>query len=409
MRVLLTSTPGAGHLGPLVPFARAIRRAGHEVLLAAPVSAQARVERAGLAYLSLRRPARSATSTRCGRRSPAPRRDEANEIVIGELFAGVRARAALPGIELAMDAWRPHVVLRESCEFAGAVAAEARGIPHARVGHRARDVRGLRACAPPRRRSTSCARGPGSSPTRRASGSPRRRSSRSRRRRSSRPACPAPARTLRFHDAAPRPHAMPDPGAPPLVYVSFGSVAPTHGLLPRPLPRGDRRARRTCRPASSSRSATPPTRPSSARCRPTCARSAGSRRPRSSARRPRWSATAASAPRSARCSPASRRSSCRCSPTSPTTPSASRRSAPASSPTPRRDDPRRGRARARRARVPRERGPRRARGVHAAADRRGRLVPRASSRTRPRNAGPGSQVRLAGGRRRAATNAATNV
>ena len=52
MRVLFTSTPGSGHLGPLFPFAHALRRAGHEVLVAAPVSAQARVERAGLAYLS---------------------------------------------------------------------------------------------------------------------------------------------------------------------------------------------------------------------------------------------------------------------------------------------------------------------------------------------------------------------
>jgi UDP:flavonoid glycosyltransferase YjiC (YdhE family) len=56
MRVLLTSTPGSGHLGPLLPFAHALRRVGHEVLLAAPVSAQGRVERAGLAYLSFADP-----------------------------------------------------------------------------------------------------------------------------------------------------------------------------------------------------------------------------------------------------------------------------------------------------------------------------------------------------------------
>ncbi len=43
MRVLFASTSGAGHLGPLIPFATAIRRAGHEILVAAPMSAHARV------------------------------------------------------------------------------------------------------------------------------------------------------------------------------------------------------------------------------------------------------------------------------------------------------------------------------------------------------------------------------
>ena len=40
------------------------------------------------------------------------------------------------------------------------------------------------------------------------------------------------SRTLRFHDAAPRPHSVRDPGEPPLVYVTFGTVAPTLGRFP---------------------------------------------------------------------------------------------------------------------------------------------------------------------------------
>ena len=56
MRVLFASTSGAGHFGPLVPFAHAIRRAGHDVLVAAPMSAQARVERAGLPFISFADP-----------------------------------------------------------------------------------------------------------------------------------------------------------------------------------------------------------------------------------------------------------------------------------------------------------------------------------------------------------------
>ena len=34
MRVLFTTTGSAGHLGPLVPFADAVRRAGGDVLIA---------------------------------------------------------------------------------------------------------------------------------------------------------------------------------------------------------------------------------------------------------------------------------------------------------------------------------------------------------------------------------------
>jgi UDP:flavonoid glycosyltransferase YjiC (YdhE family) len=230
MRVLLTSTPGAGHIGPLVPFAHAIRRAGHEVLVAAPVSAQERVERAGLAYLSFGDPLPRDLDPVWAKVAGATP-EEANEIVIGEIFAGVRARAALPGVELAIDAWRPHVVLRETYEFAGAVAAEARGLPHARVGiglALAEDL-ALRTGAPavdelrgwlglePDPAAERLAAAPWLTLTPPSLESPD---------------VPAPARTLRFHAAAPRPHAIADPDAPPLVYVSFGSVAPTMGYFP---------------------------------------------------------------------------------------------------------------------------------------------------------------------------------
>ena len=36
MRILMTSNTGAGHIGPLVPFAHAFLGAGHDVRLAAP-------------------------------------------------------------------------------------------------------------------------------------------------------------------------------------------------------------------------------------------------------------------------------------------------------------------------------------------------------------------------------------
>src|SRR5215211_5922239 len=103
MRILFTSTAGAGHLGPLLPFATALRSAGHEILVAAPISAQARVERAGLPFMSHADPPASELGPLWARVRAAGA-EQANELVVGEVFAGARARAvphARVGIGLA--------------------------------------------------------------------------------------------------------------------------------------------------------------------------------------------------------------------------------------------------------------------------------------------------------------------
>ena len=53
MRVLLASTRGAGHVGPLLPFARALMRSGADVALAVPRSAAALGEAASLEVLPI--------------------------------------------------------------------------------------------------------------------------------------------------------------------------------------------------------------------------------------------------------------------------------------------------------------------------------------------------------------------
>jgi UDP:flavonoid glycosyltransferase YjiC (YdhE family) len=230
MRVLLASTAGAGHLGPLVPFAHAIRRAGHELLVAAPISAQPRVERAGLPFISFAdAPERDVEPVWERVRAASP--DEANELVLGELFARVRARAALPGVELAIDAWRPDVVVRESCEFASAVAAEARGIPVARVGifQLALEALTLRVAAP----AVDALRGwAGLEPDpagERLAASPYLTLTPAS---FELPVAPEPRHTLRFHAGAPPLRAVRAAGEAPLVYLSLGSVAATIGFFP---------------------------------------------------------------------------------------------------------------------------------------------------------------------------------
>jgi UDP:flavonoid glycosyltransferase YjiC (YdhE family) len=231
MRVLLASTAGAGHFAPLVPFAHALRRAGHDILVAAPISAQPRVERAGLPSISFADPLeRDLAPVRERIRAATPH--EANEIVLGESFGRVRSRAALPGVELAIDAWRPDVVLRDSCEFASAVAAEARELPVARISPwlLAMEEFAVRRAAPAvdeLRRWTGLEPDPDGA---RLAASPYLTLTPPS---VEWPGAPEPEGTLRFHDAAPPLRAVRPAGTPPLVYLTFGSVAAGMGFFPR--------------------------------------------------------------------------------------------------------------------------------------------------------------------------------
>ncbi|GAB1508926.1 glycosyltransferase [Actinophytocola sp. KF-1] len=131
MRLLLATTANAGHFGPMVPFAEAWRAAGHEVLVAAPVSFAAAVERAGFRHWpcpDVDPDERAAFMARF-MAAPPEERNEVTMIVGGEMAA----RSILPGMLSAIDEWRPDVVLREIGELGSALAAELRGVPQVQV------------------------------------------------------------------------------------------------------------------------------------------------------------------------------------------------------------------------------------------------------------------------------------
>lgn len=132
LRLLFATTAGAGHFGPLEPFAAACVRAGHEVLVAGPPGAAPLAARAGLAFRAVGEasPAERARFT-VGQAGLSPM--EAMVRAVGELYVGLHANAALPGMLAALDEWRPDVVVRESAEFSSLVAAERLGVPHAQV------------------------------------------------------------------------------------------------------------------------------------------------------------------------------------------------------------------------------------------------------------------------------------
>lgn len=229
----MTTNPGAGHVGPIAPFARAFMRAGDEVLVAAPASARDAVVRAGLPFHPLGDPPRERIDA-VFESLPSLPQEEQSVRVMREVFAGMRARASLPGVLRLMTDHRPDVVLREPTEYAGLLAAERLGVRHARIGIMAAvsETWGVPVVAPvlDRHRSRLGLRpDPGG---RRIHASPYLTVVPEA---MEDPGDAGPAHALRFREPAPRPLALPDwwsGDGRPLVYVTYGSVAPTLPSFP---------------------------------------------------------------------------------------------------------------------------------------------------------------------------------
>ena len=131
LRVLCTSTGGAGHIHALAPLALALRDGGHHVHWAIAQDGGNAVATMGFEWsaagmtTSARRDAASADLPGIMQLPMADRR--------GPLFAAFFARAAGPVMQRDLapvfDRMRPDVVLREVAELAAAPMAAARGIP----------------------------------------------------------------------------------------------------------------------------------------------------------------------------------------------------------------------------------------------------------------------------------------
>jgi UDP:flavonoid glycosyltransferase YjiC (YdhE family) len=231
---MFSSTRGAGHFNPLVPFARAFDRAGHELLFAGPPDLAGAVDGAGFEFWQFDPPPEDELGAVWARVPELPP-VEANEVVVGEIFGRLNTTAALRRLRAAFEEWRPDVVVRDPNEYGSALAAELHSIPHARVaiGLASTEELGLGIAA-----SAIDA-------IRRAEGLPPDPDAERLRRAPYLSLFPptldegAQPDTQRFHDPAwdEAPGELPDwwPGreSEPLVYVTFGSVA---GSFPQALP-----------------------------------------------------------------------------------------------------------------------------------------------------------------------------
>ena len=132
MRIIVVTTPGVGHLLPLLPVARAARDRGHEVVIAAGSSLAGHVRAAGFRHVVMG-PAIIAdvAATIPGIGSMTGRRRAVT--VFREAFCGPIAADIAVGVGELIDTWRPDLILHEDMAFGAALAAEHQGIPHATV------------------------------------------------------------------------------------------------------------------------------------------------------------------------------------------------------------------------------------------------------------------------------------
>ena len=93
MRILFSSTRGTGHLQPLLPYAKAFRQRGHEVLIAAPAQVSESLRGADLPHAPFDHPGDDVLGP-IWQRLRGISIDEQNAIALREIFAGVMRRSS---------------------------------------------------------------------------------------------------------------------------------------------------------------------------------------------------------------------------------------------------------------------------------------------------------------------------
>jgi hypothetical protein len=117
----------------LLALARGFNARHDETLIVVGASAAPPLVNAGFNVLVADEPNEAEAALLWSRFGELPRR-EASRLMEREWFAGLCLQAMLPSLEAALRDWRPDLVVREVCEYAGAIAADRAQIPHAQHG-----------------------------------------------------------------------------------------------------------------------------------------------------------------------------------------------------------------------------------------------------------------------------------
>lgn len=132
MNVLFTCVVGHGHFHPMVPLARALQAAGHRVTFATDPAFCAYVRGIGFeahpAGLNQREAMVRFVATTPGWADVPP--EEHMRPAFPGLFGRVRVPPMLEDLDRLVAEWRPDLIIHDTNEMAGAIAAEAAGIAH---------------------------------------------------------------------------------------------------------------------------------------------------------------------------------------------------------------------------------------------------------------------------------------
>ncbi|MBA2382708.1 MAG: glycosyltransferase family 1 protein, partial [Chloroflexi bacterium] len=130
MRVLLTTQPGYGHFRPLLPLAHALVAAGHDVRVGTSASFGPVVEREGLSASPVGLDwLHGVESTIPPELKPPP--DVTFDTFFAHKFVRMTAERLATDVAGLADRWRPDLIVRETTEFGGSLAAEMLGVPSA--------------------------------------------------------------------------------------------------------------------------------------------------------------------------------------------------------------------------------------------------------------------------------------
>lgn len=137
MRVLFSSFSGSGHFHPLVPTAKGLQAAGHEVAFAVPASFVANVEAngfrafaAGIFFDSMNMDL-GQMRQRQAQMMAAPPEKQA-EFAAG-LFVDQFARGKVPELLRVCEEWKPELLVFDSMDLAPVPVGEKLGIPYASI------------------------------------------------------------------------------------------------------------------------------------------------------------------------------------------------------------------------------------------------------------------------------------
>jgi len=133
-RVLCTCLPGLGHFLPMVPLARALAAAGHEVAFATAGDISPQIEKMGFAAfpagMSLPQQLEEAAE-RFPEQHAMPPSKERFFSFVPRMLAGAAAPARAKDLVPIVREWRPDVVIHDETELGGPVAAAVAGVPYA--------------------------------------------------------------------------------------------------------------------------------------------------------------------------------------------------------------------------------------------------------------------------------------